>query len=128
MEFIVKSKKGNKIMNKLLALFQLKNKLKNEPQSQETSDKLTDIDLLIKSEREKQLLTASDTHGITISEISGGGDDDAMRTPWTLYNPNVQLRKAPPARSAEPRPPDRVGAGVSAPAHSVPHHPRRVRR
>ena len=57
MEFIVKSKKGNKIMNKLLALFQLKNKLKNEPQSQETSDKLTDIDLLIKSEREKQLLT-----------------------------------------------------------------------
>ena len=56
MEFIVKSKKGNKIMNKLLALFQLKNKLKNEPQSQETSDKLTDIDLLIKSEREKQLI------------------------------------------------------------------------
>ena len=60
MEFIVKSKKGNKIMNKLLALFQLKNKLKNEPQSQETSDKLTDIDLLIKSEREKQLLTGKE--------------------------------------------------------------------
>lgn len=47
-------------MNKLLALFQLKNKLKNEPQSQETSDKLTDIDLLIKSEREKQLLTGKE--------------------------------------------------------------------
>lgn len=35
--------------------------------------------------------TASDTHGITISEISGGGDDDAMRTPWTLYNPATSV-------------------------------------
>lgn len=35
--------------------------------------------------------TASDTHGITISEIGGGGDDDVMRTPWTLYNPATSV-------------------------------------